>query len=404
MMSMARPAFVARIVALLALLVGLAPLGCDEDVPAKSPASAAMGNTDLPWPLPLPSSSTEIPRDLIATPEAGNRLGVAADRLTRALLAAGYKDLRFYDIPEGFAVATPLELIDDQGLAMPHPDPAIRFSATYPSEGFFTMRFWSDLLSGKVGRFRLFVFVVIDHPFGYAIDVTDAQVLWKHPSAELPLNRSDLAYTANDHWYALVYEVTHPKGTDRVTLVEHPSDPMTHLTKAGILASLQKLAAEDSGKKPAPNVAPRAAVPASVGGRMPVFADRMKQVPFERGRARLESIRETLLSPTPTSGQLTALGFECATLRAEQRALATEADPIVIRFVADVEKTCGLDVPLAASYVELHAIEAKRLAHDSVKSECLGLKVALGDFGPQYVSNPVVSEVGGKFAAWCSPE
>jgi hypothetical protein len=246
-LSMARPAFVVQIVAALAIVQGLALAGCDEEPPPKTVARPA-ADTDLPWPLPLPSSSTEIPRDLCATPEAGSRLGVAADRLALALAGAGYKNLRYYDVPEGFAVVTPLELIDDQGLAMPHPDPAVRFSGTYPPEGFFTMRFWSQLLAGRVGRFRLFVFVVIDHPFGYTPDVTDAQVLWKHPAPELPLSRGDLSYTAKDHWYALVYEVVHPRGTDRVTLVEHPSDPALHLAKAGILASLQRLAGRDAGR------------------------------------------------------------------------------------------------------------------------------------------------------------
>ena len=143
-----------------------------------------------------------------------------------------------------------------------------------------------------------------------------------------------------------------------------------------------------------------AAVPLSV--RMPVFADRMKQVPFERGRARLESIRATLLSPSLASAQTTMLGFECASLRAEQKALATEADPVVIRFIADVERTCGLDVPLATAYAEIRSIALKRQSHASVKSECFGLKVAIGDFGAQYTSNPQVAEVGGKFAAWCN--
>ena len=109
------------------------------------------------------------------------------------------------------------------------------------------MPFWSQLLAGKSGRYRLFVFVVIDHAFGYTNDVTFAQVTWKHPSAELPLSREDLAYTAQDHWYAVVYEVAHPRGTERVSLVEHPSDPMTHLTKAGSLGSLERLAAVDGG-------------------------------------------------------------------------------------------------------------------------------------------------------------
>jgi hypothetical protein len=240
-------------VALLALVLALGATSCDEEPPAKSPVGSQHGGTDLPWPLPLPSSSTEIAKDLRATPVPGGRLTVAANRLSLALHAAGYNDLRFYDIPQGFALVTPLELIDDQGQAMAHPDPKQRFGAAYPSEGFFTMRFWSDLLHGKTGRFRLFVFVVIDHPFGYAKDVTDAEILWKHPSVELPLSRADLAYTSEDHWYALVYEVVHPSGTDLVTMAEHASDPALHLAKSGILDSLKRLAANPpAAAAPAP--------------------------------------------------------------------------------------------------------------------------------------------------------
>ncbi len=140
------------------------------------------------------------------------------------------------------------------------------------------------------------------------------------------------------------------------------------------------------------------------GVRTPVFADRLKQATFERGSARLKSIRDALLSPTLSSAQTTELGFECASLRADQKALAAEPDPIVGRLIADIDRTCGLDVPLAASYVELHGIETKRASHDSVKSDCFGLKVALGDFGRPYLSNPLVTEVAGKFAAWCNLE
>jgi hypothetical protein len=236
--------------AVLPIVAALLATSCDEGAPAKAPTASTYGarsmlqGTDLPWPLPLPSSSMEVPKDLRAVPAPGSHLTVAADRLVRALHAAGYPDLCFYDIPQGFALVTPLELIDDQGLAMAHPDPKVRFSAAYPAEGFFTMRFWSDLLHERTGRFRLFVFVVVDHAFGYAKDVTDAEVLWKHPSPQLPLNRADLTYTSQDQWYALVYEVVHRKGTDLVTMAEHPSDPALHLAKSGITASLQRMAAE----------------------------------------------------------------------------------------------------------------------------------------------------------------
>jgi hypothetical protein len=111
-----------------------------------------------------------------------------------------------------------------------------------------------------------------------------------------------------------------------------------------------------------------------------------------------------LLSPDLSPARATELGFECASVRSDQRALETEPDPLVSRFIADVDKTCGLDVPLATAYSELRAIDAKRSSGASVKSECLGLKIAIGDFAPKYTSNPAVAQVGGRYATLCHTE
>jgi len=146
------------------------------------------------------------------------------------------------------------------------------------------------------------------------------------------------------------------------------------------------------------------ATPLTVSARAPVFADRTKQVTYDHGKARLGTIRTILLSPGLSPAQTAELGFECASLRSDRDAVAAEQDPIVVRFVADVDKTCGLDVPLATAYAELRAIDAKRVSGASLKSECLGLKVALGDFAPKYLSNPEVTEVGGKYATFCRSE
>jgi hypothetical protein len=153
-----------------------------------------------------------------------------------------------------------------------------------------------------------------------------------------------------------------------------------------------------------PPDSPPAATATAVVARNPVFTDRSKQTNFDHGKARLGTIRTILLSPGLIPAQATELGFECASLRADRNAVSAEQDPIVVRFVADVDKTCGLDVPLAAAYAELRAIDAKRGSGSSLKSECLGLKVAIGDFAPKYLSNPQVTEVGGKYATWCRAE
>jgi hypothetical protein len=225
------------------------PAKSADDAPAPATALAATADqTDLAWPLPLPSTSMEIPSELRAPAAPGDHLTRPADWLAKALHAAGYQELVWYDIPEGFALVPGLELTDDQGLGLVPPDAALRFSASWPREGFFTMRFWSQLLVHKTGRFRALVFVVVDHPFGYSKDITDAEpVIWKHPSRTLPLSRADLAYKAQDKWYMLVYEFEHGAGEAAARLVERPTDPAVHLEKSGIRAALEQLA-----KTPAP--------------------------------------------------------------------------------------------------------------------------------------------------------
>jgi hypothetical protein len=229
---------------LLALPLVLAT-GCEPPPPPEVPRAAA-SETDFPWPVPLPSTSLEIPANLHAPAEPNSRLKRAGDWLSRALREVGYSDFLWYDVPNGFALVTRLELIDDQGFGYAHPDPATRFSAVYPPLGFFTMRFWSQLLAGKTGRFRTLVFVVIDQPFGYCKDVTDSQIVWKHPSHELSLSRAEVEYRADYKWYALVYEVERAGPNGHLGMVQNPADPAKHLTKAGIFAALAHVAQEDA--------------------------------------------------------------------------------------------------------------------------------------------------------------
>ncbi len=215
--------------------------GCEPTTAehAAAPSTSHATLPDLPWLLPVPSSSMELPAELRAPARPGDHLDRAANWLARALTGAGYRDLAFYDVPDGFAIATALELTDDQGYGTFPPDPSLRFSAHYPPEPFFTMTFWSDLLANKTGRFRGLVFVVHDGNFGYAKDVVDnAPVVWTHPSKTLPLSRVDLDYKAEDKWYLLVYEFERRPGSSVAKLVETPTDPAVHFEKSGAKAAL----------------------------------------------------------------------------------------------------------------------------------------------------------------------
>ena len=223
--------------------VALSIMACDPVSPAQHASSALPQRLDLPWPVPGPSTSMEIPAELRAPAGPGSHLNRAADWLVTALHEAGYTDLAFYDVPGGFVVMPSLELVDDQGLGATPADPALRFSGKLPQTRFFTMAFWSELLARRKGRYRLFLFVVIDKPFGYSTDVTEGHLLWRPPSRELPLDRAEMPYDAHDGWYALVYEFEKAGNAPSAKLALEPVDPAVNLAKSGVLAALKREAA-----------------------------------------------------------------------------------------------------------------------------------------------------------------
>lgn len=156
------------------------------------------------------------------------------------------------------------------------------------------------------------------------------------------------------------------------------------------------------------NESPPPAVPAGPA-REPEFAEHTKRADYDRGRKILAEMRAHTGSEM-TLSLASELGFKCADLRGVQKSLAHERDPLVSRVIADIEKMCGLDVPLATAQLEAESIEAKRKRSASaggaerpdVKRECKGLEMAIGAIGAQYTSNPDVVAVGGKYAEYCS--
>jgi hypothetical protein len=123
---------------------------------------------------------------------------------------------------------------------------------------------------------------------------------------------------------------------------------------------------------------------------------------YDRGMAglgALDQLRGTSMSASFASD----LGFKCAGLREVAKGLAGERDPLVIRLTSRIDKTCNYDVPLASALFELTEIEARKRDDPSadVKKQCVGLKLAIGDFGSAYLENPKVVDVIGKDLSFC---
>jgi hypothetical protein len=117
------------------------------------------------------------------------------------------------------------------------------------------------------------------------------------------------------------------------------------------------------------------------------------------GLAAMDQLRGSPMSPSFAND----LGFKCAGLRDVAKALAGERDPLVVRLVSRIDKTCSYDVPLASALFELREIEARRRDDPGadVKKECVGLKLAIGDFGSAYLENPRVVDIIGKDLSFC---
>jgi len=163
-----------------------------------------------------------------------------------------------------------------------------------------------------------------------------------------------------------------------------------------VFASIASLACEPA--EPARHAKKRAP------GREAVLSSPANKAEYDRGRALLGSL-DALRGSAMTEALATDLGFKCANLRASAKALMEERDPLVWQFRSDVDRTCGLDVPLACALFDVDRIEKKRAgqAGASVKGECLGLRLAIGDFGSAYLDNPDVVAVAGKLATYCGP-
>ena len=114
----------------------------------------------LPWPLMQPSDVTEIP--LAAHNDGRLRtLGDLANAITRAMSECGYAGFRFYSVPGGFGIITPLEEVRDNGSRLPISE---RTSIEAPPHSEFDpLWYLRALIGGRVGYYRLLAIIVTPH-------------------------------------------------------------------------------------------------------------------------------------------------------------------------------------------------------------------------------------------------
>jgi hypothetical protein len=158
--------------------------------------------------------------------------------ITKTLRTAGYVERSYYGVPEGFALVTQLEQINDNGTPKTLPE---RWSVQAPRLTTFSFsEYLSALFSAPHGYYRVIVFIITPVPF-YQVDAQVTGAIaegWlAHGLNGLPSSIAALPYTSDVACTALVYEFQREQGQPNI-LVPGRLDGLTHLRKSGIAGAL----------------------------------------------------------------------------------------------------------------------------------------------------------------------
>ena len=198
-------------------------------VQTDSAAPTARKMPEFPWPPPRASAMQVLPAVLLRDPVT---LADVAQTLRATLDLAGRHELRFYAVPNGFAMVTRLESIDAQGNLIAEAERGVT--------GDFLV-YIRNLFWVPPGRYRMVVFVVTDQVFaasGGPIDRAAAEAFMSGGFNDLPDTLGGRNYTAGYRTTALVYEFR--KDTqDAVAQLLLPGqlDAHRHLEKIGWFAA-----------------------------------------------------------------------------------------------------------------------------------------------------------------------
>lgn len=176
--------------------------------------------TEFPYPPPKPSAMVaELPIELPT--EA--TLGTVEDRLRAALQGCGYEDLRYYKVPEGYAIVTGMEQFTGEGV----PLTSDRWSgeANFVSE-FSLASYLKSLFTPRKGYFRLIVFMVTADDLltkDELISKKEALGWFKAGWSRLPKEIAVQDFTTEHYVSALIYEFSVSENADEPVFSEPSS-------------------------------------------------------------------------------------------------------------------------------------------------------------------------------------
>ena len=196
---------------------------------------------EFPWPPPKASASDTIPRELLVGNAAHPLLGTAARAIESAFQQAGYGEKSYYSVPGGFAMASRMEQMNQDGSSKGSAD---RWSLEVPRMSTFSLSLYlTALFRGRPGYYRVIVFVVTSQPFSQSsakITSEEAGVWISSGLNKLPEKMANQEYSPAHTCTALIYEFKRPEG-QRAKFVD-PSEVTgpIHLEKSGLMAAFAK--------------------------------------------------------------------------------------------------------------------------------------------------------------------
>lgn len=191
----------------------------------------------FPFPPPRPSSQFTLDRSLF---EQAETFADVDETLSRAISNCKYFEKSYFSVPEGFALVTRIEQIDEEAFSLKEPD---RWSADIgPLEEFSLSSYLKALFFGQTGYFRVFVFMVTSRPFTNTGVATEEQAReWLSSGLnKLPKALGELPVTENHNCTVLVYEFEKKESGDQAFLQPGMHSARTHLDRSNILQYIQR--------------------------------------------------------------------------------------------------------------------------------------------------------------------
>ena len=194
----------------------------------------------FPWPPPKASAFETVPRELLVGNAAHPTLSTVAQAIESAFQQAGYGEKSYYSVPGGFAMASQIEQINQDGSPKESVD---RWSLeTPPLRKFSLGSYLNALFTAQPGYYRVIVFVVTSQAFPQSPERVTSEKSRQWVSSglnKLPEKIGNQEYSSAHSCSALIYEF---KQTGKHAELVDPSQVpgKTHLDKAGLTAAFAK--------------------------------------------------------------------------------------------------------------------------------------------------------------------